>query len=140
MATARLPTDRDAPAVPGCVALAAPLAAIGIAAWAGLLLGSASGSVPPGVYLRAAPADATYVTFCLAERHRGAEYCPHFCSPDHPDGTTILKRIAARHADGGLSVSGDTPRALDSRVLGRIDRSEVRSWWRPLVRFGARRP
>ena len=115
------------------LALAAALSCLGIAGSAGLLLGSASGSVPPGLYLRSAPPDAAYVTFCLAARHRRSGFYPHFCAPDRPDGMRILKRIAARHPDGGLTVEGDTPRSLDSRLLGRIDLPQVRSWWRPLV-------
>ncbi len=123
------------PIVFAALALTVSLASIGAAGSMGLLLGSASGSVPPGLYFRTPPADATYVTFCLAERHRGADYYPHFCSPAQPDGIRILKRITRRHADGSLTLAGATPRALDSRFLGRIGQAEVRSWWRPLVQF-----
>lgn len=126
------------PFAAAALALAAALSCLGIAGSAGLLLGSASGSVPPGLYLRSAPPDAAYVTFCLSARHRGSDFYPRFCSPDRPGGTRILKRIAARHPDGGLTVEGDTPRSLDSRLLGRIGLPQVRSWWRPLVQV--RRP
>ena len=102
---------------------------------AGLIIGNATTSVPRGIYRVAAPERATHVTFCLGARHREAAWYPLFCSPDNPGGTRILKRIAARHPEGHLTVEGDTPRALDSRWLGPVRTDEVRGWWRPLVQI-----
>ena len=110
------------------------LLVIGAAHHTGLIIGNATPSVPRGLYLRASPDRATYVTFCLGTRHRGVWTYPDLCSPDTPDGLRILKRIAVRHGNGSLTVDGDTQRALDSRFLGTIRSSEIRGWWRP-VRF-----
>lgn len=112
------------------------LAAIGLAASVGLILGNATTSVPRGLYLKADPADATYVTFCLGHRHGAAEWYGNFCSPDNPAGVRILKRIAERPI-GNVIVAGDLPRALDSRVLGPVRLNEIRGWWRPVIQIGA---
>ena len=132
IATELLP--RPALVVAGSVV--ALLAAIGLAASAGLMLGNATPSVPPGLYLKADPADATYVTFCVGRRHGAAEWYGHFCSPDNPAGVPILKRIVGR-GDGNVIVAGDVPRALDSRVLGPVRLNEIRGWWRPLIQMGS---
>ena len=119
-----------------CTAVAVTLlAAIGIAASTGLLLGNATTSVPRGLYVRAAPDAATYVTFCLGRRHAAADWYRNFCSPDEPDGVPILKRIGQRRACNVI-VEGDGPRALDSRVLGHVREDEIRGWWVPLVLIG----
>lgn len=107
------------------------LSAIGLAASAGLILGNVTTSVPMGIYLRADPDRATYVTFCLGERHGGAEWYQHLCSPDDADGVRILKRVRERRGDSVI-VEGVAPRALDSRVLGPVRLDEIRGWWRPL--------
>ncbi len=116
-----------------------PVMALLLLVWAvsaaGLVLGNATTSVPRGLYLRANAQTATYVTFCLDTRHRQAPWYPHLCSPDAPDGLRILKRIAERRPDGSLIVKGDTPGALDSRVLGPVRRGDVRGWWMPLLRI-----
>ncbi len=112
------------------------LAAIGLAASAGLILGNATPSVPRGLYLKADPADATYVTFCLGRRDGAAEWYGHFCSPANPAGVRILKRIAERPI-GNVMVAGDLPLALDSRVLGPVRLNEIRGWWRPVIQIGA---
>lgn len=111
------------------------LAAIGLAASVGLILGNATPSVPRGLYLKADPADATHVTFCLGRRHGAAEWYGHYCSPDSPAGVRILKRIAERPI-GNVIVAGDMPRALDSRVLGPVRLNEIRGWWRPVIQIG----
>ena len=121
-------------AVGSAVAL---LAAIGLAASAGLILGNATTSVPRGIYLKADPSDATYVTFCLGERHAAAAWYGRFCSPDDPDGVRILKRLGERRGDA-MIVEGDVPHALDSRVLGPVRLHEIRGWWRPVIQAGAR--
>ncbi len=100
---------------------------------AGLVLGNATPSVPRGLYLRADPQRAAYVTFCLERRHREAPWYPRLCSPDAPDGLRVLKRIAERRPDGSLIVEGDTPGALDSRVLGPVRHEDARGWWKPLL-------
>lgn len=116
-----------------CTAAAVTLlAVIGIAASSGLLLGNATTSVPRGLYRKAPPDAATYVTFCLGHRHAAADWYLRFCSPDAPDGPRILKRIGERR-DGQLVVEGDGPFALDSRVLGPVSEDEIRGWWVPLV-------
>ena len=117
---------------------AALLAAVGIAASTGLLLGNATTSVTPGIYMRADPGAATHVTFCLGARHAAAGWYRRFCSPDDPDGTRILKRLAGRRA-GHVTVAGDGDMALDSRVLGPVRLDEIRGWWVPLARIGGAR-
>ena len=117
---------------------AAFLLAIAAANAAGLIIGNPTTSVPRGLYYAASPARAEYATFCLARRHRQAVYYPLFCSPDHPDGLRILKRIAARAPDGHLIVRGDSPRALDSRILGAVHKSpDTRLVARPHTDRGA---
>ncbi len=125
------------PVLLGVVATVAILAAVGIAASAGLILGNASTSVPRGLYRKAGPDAATYVTFCLGARHRSAAWYRHFCSPDDPDGLWILKRVAEIR-EGHVKVEGDGPRPLDSRVLGPIRAEEIRGWWRPVIQLGTR--
>ncbi|MYH58467.1 MAG: hypothetical protein F4145_10840 [Boseongicola sp. SB0675_bin_26] len=120
----------------GAALFAALLAAIGLAASRGLLLGNASTSVPRGLYLRADPEKATYVTFCLGERHRSGTWYRHLCSPDDPDGVRIFKRVSEMR-EGNVIVEGDGPRALDSRVLGPVRADEIREWWVPVLQFGA---
>ena len=108
------------------------LAAIGLAAASGLIMGNATTSVPRGLFVKAEPDRAAYVTFCLGARHRGGEWYRHLCSPDDPDGVRILKRVRQRRGDAVI-VEGDGPRALDSRILGPVRLDEIRGWWRPLV-------
>ena len=103
---------------------------------AGFLIGNASPSVPRGLYLRAEPDHASYVTFCLGTRHRGVWTYPDLCSPDTPDARRILKRVAMRHENGCLTVTGDTHRALDSTFLGPIRPGEIRGWWVPWITRG----
>jgi len=114
---------------------AALLVAVGIAASKGLLLGNATTSVARGLYMRASPGGATHVTFCLGGRHAAADWYRRFCSPDDPDGVRILKRLDGRRG-GHVTVAGDGPRALDSRVLGPVRLDEIRGWWVPLARIG----
>ena len=116
----------------GAAIAAVLLSGVGLAAHAGLILGNVTTSVPRGFYLRAGPERATYVTFCLGARHRGAEWYPYICSPDDPDGVPILKRVRERRGDSVI-VEGDEPRALDSRILGPVRLDEIRGWWRPLI-------
>ena len=113
------------------------LLAIAAANAAGLIIGNPTTSVPRGLYYATGPARAEYVSFCLDHRHRYAAYYPPFCSPDHPDGLRILKRIAARAPEGHLIVRGDGPRALDSRILGAVHKDQIRGWWRALIQIGA---
>lgn len=123
------------PALFGAVIAVVLLSGIGLAASAGLILGNVTTSVPRGLYLRSDPERATYVTFCLGERHSGGTWYVYFCSPGNPEGVPILKRIAERR-DGHVLVEGDGPRALDSRVLGPLRLDEVRGWWRPVMQAG----
>lgn len=116
----------------GLLALIIPL---GFANHLGLVIGNPTNSVPPGLYRIAAPDRAGYVTFCLGTRHRGDPFYPLYCSPDDPGGIRILKRITTRHEDGSLTVSGDTPDALDSRLLGPVRSDDIRGWWTPLIRI-----
>ncbi|WP_170565644.1 hypothetical protein [Ruegeria atlantica] len=113
----------------------------GAANHTGFVIGNATPSVPRGLYLKARPDHASYVSFCLGVRHRGIPTYPDLCSPDTPDAPAILKRIAARHQNGSLTVEGDTRRALDSRFLGPVRPQEIRGWWAPwLTERPARRP
>ena len=95
----------------------------------GWIIGNASASVPRGLYIRADPGTARYVTFCLGDR---ALPLP-VCSDDTPGGPRVLKRIATRRPDGSVIVTGDTPTALDSRIIGPVARQDIRGWWRPLL-------
>ena len=110
-----LPLRSSLLAAAGAVGL---LASLGLAASGGLIMGNATTSVPRGLYLQADPDVATYVTFCLGERHRSREWYKYLCSPDDPDGLRILKRVRERHRDVVI-VDGDGRRALDSRASGR---------------------
>ena len=127
-----LPLRSSLLAAAGAVGL---LAALGLAASGGLIMGNATTSVPRGLYLQADPDAATYVTFCLGKRHRSREWYKYLCSPDDPDGLRILKRVRERHRDVVI-VDGDGPRVLDSGVLGPVRLDEVRGWWRPLILVG----
>ena len=120
----------------GAALFVAVLTGIGLAAACGLVLGNAGASVPRGLYLKAAPDKATYVTFCLGERHRSDGWYGHLCSPDDPGGLQILKRVSERRK-GQVIVEGDGPRALDSRILGPIRADEIRGWWVPLLQVEA---
>ena len=121
------------PAVAGAVILFALLSvAVDRAVTRGMVLGNASPSVPRGLYVRAMPETATYVTFCLGTRHTPLPFSPRFCAPGAPAARQIIKRIAERRADGTLIVEGDTPASLDSRILGPIAPEDIRGWWRPL--------
>lgn len=129
------PSLTPPPALLAAASGVALLAAMGFAASTGLILGNATTSVPRGLYRKADPALATYVTFCLGERHAAAAWYGRFCSPDDPDGIRVLKRVGERRGDMVI-VEGDGPRALDSRVLGPVGLDEVRGWWRPLLQAG----
>ena len=113
------------------VLLSVPLLIIGAANHGGLIIGNISPSVPRGLYLKSSPDRASHVTFCLNSDHRGILTYPLLCSPDTPAAPQVLKRIATRHADGSLTVQGDTPRSLDSRHLGAIRPEDIRNWWTP---------
>ncbi|MYG82086.1 MAG: hypothetical protein F4187_10160 [Gemmatimonadetes bacterium] len=130
------PVPIPRPVVLGAALAAALLAGIGFAASRGLVLGNATMSVPRGLYLRAVPDEATYITFCLGERHRSAAWYRRFCSPDNLGGLRILKRIREAR-EGHVIVEGDGPRALDSRILGPVRADEIRGWWIPVVQVGA---
>ena len=106
---------------------------VGLVNQLGWIIGNPTNSVSPGFYRAAAPERADHVTFCLGTRHRGARFYPRYCSPDLPGGIRILKRVSIRHADGSLTVAGDTPDAIDSRVLGTVRSEEIRGWWKPLL-------
>ena len=89
-----------------------------------------SPSVPIGIYLRAAPDGAEYVSFCVRQADIDAGRAgERFCTVEGKKGVTILKRIEARRADGSYWVLGDHPRALDSRSLGWISDEQVREYW-----------
>ena len=125
------------PSLLAAAGAAVALAGIGIAASSGLILGNATTSVPRGIYLRADPEVATYVTFCLGKRHGSGEWYRYLCSPDDPDGVRILKRVRERRG-AEVIVEGDVPRALDSDALGPVRLDEIRGWWRPMILVGAR--
>ena len=102
---------------------------------AGLIIGNPTPSVPRGLYYAVSPERAGYVSFCLDHRHRDRDYYDRFCSTDRPHGLRILKRIAERRPDGSLIVRGDSPRALDSQLLGPVKPEQIRAWWRPLIQI-----
>ena len=102
---------------------------------AGLIIGNPTPSVPRGLYYAVSPERAGYVSFCLDHRHRDRDYYDRFCSTDRPRGLRILKRIAERRPDGSLIVRGDSPKALDSRLLGPVKPDQIRAWWQPLIQI-----
>ena len=104
---------------------------------ADLIIGNPTTSVPRGLYYAVSPEYAGYVSFCLDHRHRDRDYYDRFCSTDRPRGLRILKRIAERQQDGSLIVRGDSPRALDSRLLGPVRPEQIRAWWKPFIQIGA---
>ena len=120
----------------GLTGLLIVILTLGLVNQLGLIIGNPTNSVPPGLYRTAAPDRANHVTFCLGTQHRDKPFYPLHCSPDAPAGIRILKRIATRHADGSLTVAGDTPEALDSRFLGPIQPDEIHGWWKPFILFG----
>jgi hypothetical protein len=90
-----------------------------------------SPSVPVGIYMRAEPDDAEYLSFCVSqadiEAGRAGE---RFCTVEGKKGVTILKRIHTRRSDGSYWVLGDHTRALDSRSLGWIKRKQTVEFWK----------
>lgn len=100
-----------------------------------LLTFNATNSVPVGIYLKASPERARYVTFCLKSEHVLFNFYERFCSPDHPEGPKIIKRVFHRWQDGGVTVEGDTFNAIDTRLIGKVYPSQVRGYWRPLLVF-----
>ena len=110
-----------------------------IAVWAAnaadLIIGNPTNSVPRGLYYAVSPEHADYVSFCLDHRHRDRVYYKRFCSDERPYGIRILKRIAERRPDGSLIVRGDSPTALDSRILGPVQPEQIRAWWQPLIQI-----
>jgi type IV secretory pathway protease TraF len=91
------------------------------------------------VELRVFYNDPVYVSFCLPIELRDASFYERFCSPDNPNDTRILKRLAAKNAGeaGGWVVRGDTEGSLDSRVLGPIQDNQVSGFWRPYFTWGS---
>lgn len=57
----------------------------------GFVIGNATPSVPRGLYLRADPDHASYVTFCLGTRHWGIWTYPDLCSPGTPKNKKTLQ-------------------------------------------------
>jgi type IV secretory pathway protease TraF len=90
-------------------------------------------SVPIGLYIKASPETARYVSFCLRKEHEIYTFYPHYCSADHPDGRGLLKRIHQREEDGALLVAGDTFNAIDTRLIGAVRSSQIRGFWQPLL-------
>jgi len=115
------------------LAITAMLMSISAANRAGLVIGNPTPSVPRGLYYAVTPERAGYVSFCLDHRHRDRAYYGRFCSSEQQNGFRILKRIAERRPDGSLIVRGDSPKALDSRLLGPVQPGQIRAWWRPLI-------
>lgn len=99
-------------------------------AMSGTITGNVSSSVPAGLYVKASPDQATFVTFCLTDRQSGQPFYKRFCSPDAPGKIRILKRIETRHADGSLTVRGDKPRSIDSAIVGRVQPDQMQGYWR----------
>lgn len=109
------------------------LASLDIAGRRGWINANQSGSVPVGLYIKASPDGAAYVSFCLTKRHSVFAFYARYCSPDNPDGKRIIKRIVERRADGSLVVQGDIEFAIDSKVLGSIDPYQIRGFWNALL-------
>mgnify|MGYP001035199153 FL=1 len=100
-----------------------------------LLTFNMTGSVPVGIYMKASPERARYVSFCLKDEHVLFTFYEQFCSPDNPERPAIIKRLFHRWQDGGFTVEGDTLNAIDTRLIGKIYPSQVRGYWRPLLVF-----
>ena len=111
------------------------LVGVFVANKAGLIIGNPTTSVPRGLYYAVSPEDAEYISFCLDHRHADHDYYDEFCSTDRLRGLRILKRIAERRPDGSLIVRGDSPEALDSRLLGPVLQHQIRAWWKPLIQI-----
>ena len=101
----------------------------------GRVIVNTSASVPVGLYAAAAPASATFVTFCLPRLPPEVRHDPAFCTPERPAGRPVLKRVHAVTARG-VVVGGDRPDALDSRLFGPLEPALVRGWWRPVLTAG----
>ncbi|WP_299800331.1 hypothetical protein [uncultured Ruegeria sp.] len=106
------------------------VSALGIATLAGLITGNVSPSAPTGLYVRADPVTADYVTFCLAEQHSEQPFYHRFCSPIAPDKIRILKRITVRRPDGALIVKGIAAGSIDSELIGPVQPSQIHAYWR----------
>lgn len=109
---------------------AALLVGLGLATRAGLITGNVSPSAPAGIYLRADPDTAGYVTFCLADHHSGQLFYDRFCSAENPHKIKILKHISERRQDGTLIVRGIAPGSIDSDLIGPVQPSQVHGFWR----------
>ncbi len=103
---------------------------LGAAVYGGFLTGNLSPSAPTGLYLRAPAQTAPFVTFCLSRSHAAFGFYGRFCSPDTPDATQILKRIAARQPGGSLSVAGLVAHSLDSSLIGPVSPDQITGYWR----------
>lgn len=119
----------------GVVVLAMIVVAVNQLVSHGVVVGNSSPSVPTGIYITSPPHSATYVSFCLSQRHVEIAQKGHFCNPNSPDTKRILKRISERQSNGALIVIGDTNTSLDSRVLGAIKPENIKGWWHPFVTF-----
>ena len=90
-----------------------------------------SPSVPVGIYIRAEPDDAEYLSFCVSQTDINAGRADErFCTVEGKEGVSILKHIHARRADGSYWVLGDHPRALDSRSLGWVSLEKIKNFWK----------
>ncbi len=96
------------------------------------LLINTSQSVPPGLYVRADPSAAGFVTFCLPELPAWVKHDRSLCGVDNPPGTPVIKRIIAE-VDQGVILRGGGTFALDSRVFGPLPRDRIVGFWRLVV-------
>lgn len=96
-------------------------------------------SAPAGVYLQSAPADATYITFCLERRHAAFRFYDQVCHPDNEEGMRLIKLIETRQPDGDIVVAGRGDIAIDSRLLGSIKPAQIRGWWVPVLTLGEKK-
>lgn len=94
-------------------------------------------SVAPGIYLKTPASNATHVTFCLAPEHKSFGFYGHFCSPDNPENTRVLKAVEIRQNDKSLIVKGRGDRPIDSHILGPISKPQIVQFYRVLYPFAS---
>lgn len=104
------------------------LALLSLPVMTGRLIANFTNSAPKGLYWKSETGE--FVTFCLAESHKTYPFYTRFCSPKNPNGTRILKYVAARTQIGDVMVLGLTEASIDSRVLGPIKPDQIKGHWR----------
>lgn len=93
-------------------------------------------SAPIGIYIQVPEEKAGYVTLCLRRDHAVYAFYGSICHPGAMDKPRLIKSITERREDGTLIVQGISPLAIDSDILGPIQRSQIDRWWKPFLVLG----